>query len=43
MFANKLLFDLAYSAIMENPVEWFKTDLEVMVRTPLIMVLGKGR
>ncbi len=43
MFANKLLFDLAYSAIMENPVEWLKTDLEVMVRTPLIMVLGKGR
>lgn len=43
MFANKLLFDLAYSAILENPVEALKTDLEVMVRTPLIMITGKGR
>jgi lipopolysaccharide/colanic/teichoic acid biosynthesis glycosyltransferase len=43
MFANKLLYDLAYSAILENPVEWLKTDLEIMVKTPLVMVLGKGR
>lgn len=43
MFANKLLFDLAYSAILENPVEALKTDLEVVLRTPLIMLLGKGR
>jgi lipopolysaccharide/colanic/teichoic acid biosynthesis glycosyltransferase len=43
MFANKLLFDLAYSAILENPVEWLKTDVEIMVRTPITMILGKGR
>ena len=43
MFRNKLLFDLAYSAILENPAEALKTDLEVMFRTPLTMILGKGR
>jgi lipopolysaccharide/colanic/teichoic acid biosynthesis glycosyltransferase len=43
LFANKLLFDFAYSAILENPVEWLKTDLEIMVKTPLVMILGKGR
>ncbi len=43
MFANKLLFDLAYSAILENPAEWLKTDLEVIAKTPLVMLLRKGR
>src|SRR5207237_7992014 len=28
-FANKLLYDLSYSAILENPESWFKTDLEI--------------
>ncbi len=43
LFANKLLYDLAYSAILERPKEWLKTDLEVIVHTPLVMLLGKGR
>lgn len=42
-FANKLLFDLAYSAILENPAEALRTDFEVMLQTPLVMILGKGR
>lgn len=42
-FANKLLFDLAYSAILENPLECLKTDLEVIVKTPLVMLRAKGQ
>lgn len=42
-FANKLLFDLAYSAILENPLECVKTDLEVIVKTPLVMLRAKGQ
>jgi len=42
-FANKLLFDFAYSAILENPIECLKTDLEVIVKTPLIMLKAKGQ
>ena len=42
-FANKLLYDLAYSAILENPTEWLKTDLEIISKTPLVMLFGKGR
>jgi len=42
-FANKLLFDLAYSAILENPVECLKTDLEVIVKTPYVMLKAKGQ
>lgn len=42
-FANKLIFDLSYSAICENAEGWMKTDLEIILRTPLIMLLGRGR
>lgn len=42
-FGNKLLYDLAYSAILENPWESVRTDLEIIAKTPLIMVLGLGR
>lgn len=42
-FSNKLLFDLAYSAILENPVQAMRTDLEVMLRTPLVMLRARGR
>ena len=41
-FGNKLLFDLAYGAILENPVDSLRTDLEIMVKTPLVMILGRG-
>ena len=43
MFANKLLYDLAYSAAMENPRAWLKTDLEVLIKTPIVMLLARGR
>jgi len=42
-FGNKLLFDLAYSAILENPWESVKTDLEILVKTPWVMLRGAGR
>ncbi|MCC7385485.1 MAG: sugar transferase [Deltaproteobacteria bacterium] len=42
-FANKLLYDLAYGAILENPLECLKTDLEIMVKTPLVMLRGSGQ
>jgi lipopolysaccharide/colanic/teichoic acid biosynthesis glycosyltransferase len=42
-FANKLLFDLAYSAIVEDPWECFKTDLEIIAKTPLVMLRAKGQ
>lgn len=42
-FANKLLFDFAYSAILENPIESLRTDLEVIVKTPLVMIKAKGQ
>ena len=43
MFANKLLFDLSYSAILEDPLEALKTDLEIIFKTPLTMLRGEGQ
>ncbi|MEQ9498913.1 MAG: sugar transferase [Deltaproteobacteria bacterium] len=43
MFANKLLFDLSYSAILESPLEALKTDLEIIFKTPLTMLRGEGQ
>lgn len=43
MFANKLLYDLAYSAALENSKAWLKTDLEVLLKTPIVMILARGR
>ncbi len=43
LFANKLLYDLSYSAALENPLEWFKLDLEIIFKTPAVMLLGMGR
>lgn len=43
MFANKLLFDLSYAAILENPVEAIKTDVEILLKTPMVMLKAKGR
>jgi lipopolysaccharide/colanic/teichoic acid biosynthesis glycosyltransferase len=39
---TKLLFDLAYSARLEDFRSFLLTDLEIIARTPLVMVLGKG-
>jgi lipopolysaccharide/colanic/teichoic acid biosynthesis glycosyltransferase len=42
LFANKLLYDLSYSAALENPIQWFKMDLEVMLKTPAVMMMALG-
>ena len=39
----KLLFDLAYVASLERWGTFLRTDLEVIVRTPLVMLKGLGR
>jgi lipopolysaccharide/colanic/teichoic acid biosynthesis glycosyltransferase len=41
-FSNKLLYDLAYSAMLEDPWECLKTDLVILAKTPAAMVLGIG-
>jgi lipopolysaccharide/colanic/teichoic acid biosynthesis glycosyltransferase len=40
---TKILFDFVYSASMESLSAFLKTDIEVILRTPLVMILGKGR
>ena len=39
----KLLFDLAYAASLESFWSYLRTELSVIVKTPLVMVLGMGR
>lgn len=40
---TKLLYDFAYCARLEDFRTFLETDLSIIVRTPLVMVLGKGR
>lgn len=40
---TKLLFDVAYSARLEDFRSFLATDLSIIFRTPLVMILGKGR
>jgi lipopolysaccharide/colanic/teichoic acid biosynthesis glycosyltransferase len=42
LFGNKLLYDLSYSAALENPFEWFKMDVRIMLQTPVVMLLARG-
>jgi lipopolysaccharide/colanic/teichoic acid biosynthesis glycosyltransferase len=39
----KLLFDLAYSAALESFTAYIATEAKVIVKTPLVMVLGLGQ
>lgn len=39
----KLLYDLTYSARLEHFRTFLKTDLGILLRTPLVMITGKGR
>lgn len=39
----KLLYDLAYTAQLDDFVQFLRTDLDIMIRTPLVMILGRGR
>jgi lipopolysaccharide/colanic/teichoic acid biosynthesis glycosyltransferase len=42
-FANKLLYDVAYGAMLERPSEALRTDLSIMAKTPWVMVSGRGQ
>ncbi len=39
----KLLFDLAYAAALESFPAFLRMELSVILRTPLVMVMGLGR
>ena len=39
----KMLFDLAYTAQLDHFLDFLRTDLTIIVRTPLVMILGRGR
>jgi hypothetical protein len=39
----KLLFDLAYAASLEKLSTFLQMELSIIVKTPLVMVLGLGR
>jgi lipopolysaccharide/colanic/teichoic acid biosynthesis glycosyltransferase len=39
----KLLFDLAYAASLEKLSSYLAMELEVIFKTPLVMILGMGR
>jgi lipopolysaccharide/colanic/teichoic acid biosynthesis glycosyltransferase len=38
----KLLYDLAYTATLDDFPAWLRTEAEILVRTPLTMITGKG-
>lgn len=40
---TKLLYDLAYCAILENFWTFLITDLKIIFKTPLVMLLGRGQ
>ena len=40
---TKLLYDFAYTVRLEDFRTFLETDLSIMIRTPLVMILGKGR
>ena len=40
---TKLLYDFAYSVRLEDFRTFLETDLSIILRTPLVMILGKGR
>ena len=40
---TKLLFDFAYSVRLEDFRTFLETDFSIIARTPLVMIMGKGR
>jgi lipopolysaccharide/colanic/teichoic acid biosynthesis glycosyltransferase len=40
---TKMLYDFAYAASLEKFWNFVRTDLEIIARTPLVMVFGRGR
>ncbi len=39
----KMLYDLAYSASLEDLSTYLATELRIIVKTPIVMILGRGR
>ncbi len=39
----KMLYDLAYSAALEDLQSYIRTEVNVLLRTPLVMLMGLGR
>jgi lipopolysaccharide/colanic/teichoic acid biosynthesis glycosyltransferase len=39
----KLLYDLAYSAVLDDLGAYLRTELEIIFKTPLVMLRGLGR
>ena len=40
---TKMLYDFAYAASLERFWNFLRTDAEIIARTPLVMVFGRGR
>ena len=40
---RKLLYDLAYSATLDDLKSYLRTELEIIVKTPWVMIRGVGR
>jgi hypothetical protein len=40
---TKMLYDFAYAASLERFWNFVRTDVEIIARTPLVMVFGRGR
>jgi len=39
----KLLYDLAYSAVLDDLSSYLRTEVEVILKTPVVMLRGFGR
>jgi lipopolysaccharide/colanic/teichoic acid biosynthesis glycosyltransferase len=39
----KLLYDLAYAAALDDVGDWARTEAEIILKTPLVMLRGIGR
>ncbi|WP_310620822.1 sugar transferase [Flexibacterium corallicola] len=40
---SKVMHDHVYAMRLVKPVDWFKTDLSIILRTVIVMVTGKGQ
>jgi lipopolysaccharide/colanic/teichoic acid biosynthesis glycosyltransferase len=39
----KLLYDLAYGAVLDHPMAYLRTEAEIIFKTPLVMLRGIGQ
>ena len=40
---NKLNYDLAYSLSLSRPMDWIKIECQIIFRTIMVMVCGRGQ